>query len=192
MTFSMSAGLLTSPRSAVVPFPSSLAADCNRTGFCPTMMTLAPSSRNNLAASSPMPEVPPVTRAILFDSFMIFSWSEGSGFVTGARDPLAIPWSLTSIATTEMICAADVEKLARKFMRAPNHLNALRAFEAAARHLSYVAAADELNVTPAAVGSLVRGLEAAVGVSLFHRSQAGPARLELTAAAPAVLPAPPA
>jgi LysR family glycine cleavage system transcriptional activator len=73
-------------------------------------------------------------------------------------------------------------------MRAPNHLNALRAFEAAARHLSYVAAAEELNVTPAAVGHLVRGLEAIVGVELFHRSQAGPARLVLTAAAEAVLP----
>ncbi|WP_424630626.1 transcriptional regulator GcvA [Bradyrhizobium sp. SYSU BS000235] len=73
-------------------------------------------------------------------------------------------------------------------MRAPNHLNALRAFEAAARHLSYVAAADELNVTPAAVGSLVRGLEAIVGVELFHRSPAGPARLVLTEAALAVLP----
>lgn len=73
-------------------------------------------------------------------------------------------------------------------MRAPNHLNALRAFEAAARHLSYVAAADELSVTPAAVGNLVRGLEATVGVELFHRSQAGPARLELTEAGQAVLP----
>src|SRR5215467_3211803 len=73
-------------------------------------------------------------------------------------------------------------------MRAPNHLNALRAFEAAARHLSFVAAADELNVTPAAVGSLVRGLEAIVGVELFHRSAAGPARLVLTEAALAVLP----
>ncbi|WP_027584922.1 transcriptional regulator GcvA [Bradyrhizobium sp. Ai1a-2] len=73
-------------------------------------------------------------------------------------------------------------------MRAPNHLNALRAFEAAARHLSYVAAADELNVTPAAVGSLVRTLEAVVGVELFHRSQAGPARLVLTEAAQAALP----
>jgi LysR family glycine cleavage system transcriptional activator len=92
------------------------------------------------------------------------------------------------MATTEMICASEIEKLVRKFMRAPNHLNALRAFEAAARHLSYVAAADELNVTPAAVGSLVRGLEAVVGVELFHRSQAGPARLELTEAARAVLP----
>jgi LysR family transcriptional regulator, glycine cleavage system transcriptional activator len=87
-----------------------------------------------------------------------------------------------------MICAGEVEKLVRKFMRAPNHLNALRAFEAAARHLSYVAAAEELNVTPAAVGSLVRGLEALVGVELFHRSQAGPARLELTETARAVLP----
>src|SRR5215469_5215432 len=92
------------------------------------------------------------------------------------------------MATTEMICAAEIEKLVRKFMRAPNHLNALRAFEAVARHLSYVAAADELNVTPAAVGSLVRGLEAVIGVELFHRSQAGPARLELTEAAQAVLP----
>jgi LysR family transcriptional regulator, glycine cleavage system transcriptional activator len=87
-----------------------------------------------------------------------------------------------------MICVGGVEKLSRKFMRSPNHLNALRAFEAAARHLSYVAAAEELNVTPAAVGSLVRGLEAAVGVELFHRSQAGPARLELTAAGQAALP----
>ena len=41
------------------------------------MMTVAPSSRNNFADSSPMPEVPPVTTTILFDSFMIFSWFEG-------------------------------------------------------------------------------------------------------------------
>src|SRR5262249_36292673 len=87
-----------------------------------------------------------------------------------------------------MICAANIEKLFREFMRAPNHLNALRAFEAAARHLSYVAAADELNVTPAAVGQLVRGLEEIVGVELFHRSQAGPARLVLTEEARAALP----
>ncbi|MDB5607134.1 MAG: transcriptional regulator, LysR family [Bradyrhizobium sp.] len=73
-------------------------------------------------------------------------------------------------------------------MRAPNHLNGLRAFEAAARHLSYVAAADELNVTPAAVGHLVRGLEETLGVELFHRSQAGPSRLLLTEVAQAALP----
>ena len=73
-------------------------------------------------------------------------------------------------------------------MRAPNNLNALRAFESAARHLSYVRAADELNVTPAAVGQLVRGLEDTLGVALFHRSQTGAARLELTEAARAVMP----
>jgi len=73
-------------------------------------------------------------------------------------------------------------------MRAPNHLNALRAFEAAARHRSFVAAADELNVTPAAVGQLVRGLEEALGIELFHRSQAGTARLVLTDAARMALP----
>jgi LysR family glycine cleavage system transcriptional activator len=73
-------------------------------------------------------------------------------------------------------------------MRAPNHLNALRAFEAVARHLSYVAAADELNVTPAAVGQLVRGLEQTLGIELFHRTQAGPSRLVLTETARAAIP----
>src|SRR4051794_27670455 len=73
-------------------------------------------------------------------------------------------------------------------MRAPNHLNALRAFEAAARHLSYVAAAEELNVTPAAVGQLVRGLEEVLGIELFHRAPAGPARLVLTEEARAAIP----
>src|SRR5262245_7912404 len=73
-------------------------------------------------------------------------------------------------------------------MRAPNYLNALRAFEAAARHLSYVAAARELNVTPAAVGQLVRALEEILGTELFHRSQAGPARLVLTEHARAAIP----
>lgn len=65
-------------------------------------------------------------------------------------------------------------------MRTLNSLNSLRAFEVAARHLSYVAASDELCVTPAAVGQLVRGLEDSLGVDLFHRSRSGPARLVLT------------
>lgn len=73
-------------------------------------------------------------------------------------------------------------------MRAPNHLNALRAFEAVARHLSYVRAAEELSVTPAAVGNLIRALEETLGVELFHRSPSGPARLEITAAARRALP----
>src|SRR3954451_3406584 len=73
-------------------------------------------------------------------------------------------------------------------MRGPEHLNALRAFDAAARHLSFALAAEELNVTPAAVGQLVRRLEEVLGVELFHRSQTGPARLILTEAARAALP----
>jgi LysR family transcriptional regulator, glycine cleavage system transcriptional activator len=51
-----------------------------------------------------------------------------------------------------------------------------------------VAAAEELNVTPAAVGQLVRGLEGILGVELFHRSQAGVARLVLTDHARASIP----
>jgi LysR family glycine cleavage system transcriptional activator len=73
-------------------------------------------------------------------------------------------------------------------MRAPNNLNALRAFEAVARHLSYAAAAAELSVTPAAVGQLIRGLESYLDIELFHRSVSGQSRLTLTDAARSALP----
>lgn len=48
-------------------------------------------------------------------------------------------------------------------------LNALRAFEAAARHLSFKQAAHELHVTPGAVSQQVRQLEERLGVQLFER-----------------------
>jgi len=48
-------------------------------------------------------------------------------------------------------------------------MNALRAFEAAARHGSYVGAADELGVSPAAVSQQVRNLEEYLGKRLFRR-----------------------
>ncbi len=48
-------------------------------------------------------------------------------------------------------------------------LNALRAFEAAARHLSFTKAAGELNVTQAAISHQVKGLEDILGISLFRR-----------------------
>ena len=52
-------------------------------------------------------------------------------------------------------------------------LNGLRAFEAAARHLSFVKAAGELNVTPAAVSHQVKALEEQLGISLFRRFPRG-------------------
>jgi LysR family transcriptional regulator, glycine cleavage system transcriptional activator len=48
-------------------------------------------------------------------------------------------------------------------------LNALRAFEAAARHLSFTKAADELHVTQAAISHQVRALEEYLGIQLFRR-----------------------
>jgi LysR family transcriptional regulator, glycine cleavage system transcriptional activator len=51
----------------------------------------------------------------------------------------------------------------------PLPLNALRSFDAAARHLSFAAAAEELHVTPAAVSVQVRRLEEWVGAPLFQR-----------------------
>ena len=52
-------------------------------------------------------------------------------------------------------------------------LNALRAFEAAGRHLNFRAAADELGVTQGAVAQQVRGLEDHVGMPLFERLPKG-------------------
>jgi LysR family glycine cleavage system transcriptional activator len=48
-----------------------------------------------------------------------------------------------------------------------------RAFEAAARHLSFQEAADELHVTPSAVSHQIRALEAYLGVELFRRDHRG-------------------
>lgn len=64
-------------------------------------------------------------------------------------------------------------------------LNALRAFEAAARHLSFTRAAEELHVTQAAVSHQVKALEERVGVKLFRRLTRG---LLLTEEGHALLP----
>jgi LysR family glycine cleavage system transcriptional activator len=64
-------------------------------------------------------------------------------------------------------------------------LNALRAFDAAARHLSLTKAAVELNVTPGALSHQIRGLEDNLGVKLFNR---GVRSIALTAAGKALYP----
>jgi len=64
-------------------------------------------------------------------------------------------------------------------------LNALRAFEAAGRHLSFLKAAEELGVTPAAVSHQVKALEAYCGAPLFRRLTRA---LLLTDAGQAALP----
>jgi LysR family glycine cleavage system transcriptional activator len=64
-------------------------------------------------------------------------------------------------------------------------LNALRVFEAAARHGGFASAAEELNVTPAAVSHQVKTLESQLEVALFVRHPRG---LELTGAGRKLLP----
>ncbi|WP_066342105.1 LysR substrate-binding domain-containing protein [Azohydromonas lata] len=61
----------------------------------------------------------------------------------------------------------------------------LRTFEAAARHLSFTKAAQELHVTPAAVSQQIKALEEALGVALFQRLTRA---LRLTDAGAALLP----
>ena len=64
-------------------------------------------------------------------------------------------------------------------------LNALRAFEAAGRHLSFTKAAAELHVTPAAISQQLKTLEDYLGVQLFRRLNKA---LLLTDAGQACLP----
>jgi len=64
-------------------------------------------------------------------------------------------------------------------------LNALRAFAVAARHLNLTTAAAELFVTPSALSHQIRGLEKALGISLFERTGKG---LILTRAGQRLLP----
>ena len=64
-------------------------------------------------------------------------------------------------------------------------LNALRAFEAAARHMSFARAAAELNVTPAALSHQIRALEADLGQLVFRRLNRA---VELTEAGRALAP----
>jgi LysR family glycine cleavage system transcriptional activator len=65
-------------------------------------------------------------------------------------------------------------------------LGALRVFEAVATHLSFSAAADALNVTPAAVSQQIKTLEGYIQVPLFRRSGR---RVEITAEGLELLPA---
>jgi LysR family glycine cleavage system transcriptional activator len=64
-------------------------------------------------------------------------------------------------------------------------LNSLRAFEAAARHLSFTKAAEELHVTPAAISHQIKALEEQMGVPLFRRRTRA---LRLTQAGQSALP----
>lgn len=57
--------------------------------------------------------------------------------------------------------------------RALPPLNAVRAFEAASRHLSFSRAAEELGVTQGAVSKHVISLEGFIGAQLFQRSPTG-------------------
>lgn len=64
-------------------------------------------------------------------------------------------------------------------------LNSLRAFEAAARHMSFRDAADELGVTPTAISHQVKLLEEVCGCTLFRRR---PRPIRLTEAGQTLLP----
>lgn len=65
-----------------------------------------------------------------------------------------------------------IDKLLADFMSLPN-LNALKMFDAAARHLNFRLASEELNLTQGAVAQQVRNLEETLGIKLFIRLARG-------------------
>lgn len=75
--------------------------------------------------------------------------------------------------TNQFFCLNSVENLLGDTMPALPPLNALRAFEASARHLNFRLAAEELGVTQGAVAQQVRGLEARLGEPMFDRLPRG-------------------
>lgn len=77
-----------------------------------------------------------------------------------------------------------MDRITNHSLRLPP-LNALRAFEVAARQLSFAMAAKELHVTPAAISHQIKGLEEFLGHRLFRRLKRG---LELTRAGQVLLP----
>jgi LysR family transcriptional regulator, glycine cleavage system transcriptional activator len=79
----------------------------------------------------------------------------------------------------------EVSSFTLAFMRRLPPLATLRAFEAAARHLSFKAAADELRVTPTAISHQIKLLEEVLGVKLFRRR---PRPLALTEVGAALFP----
>jgi LysR family transcriptional regulator, glycine cleavage system transcriptional activator len=89
-------------------------------------------------------------------------------------------WIIFKDLTNHVSSRHAVEKLLAKKVRTlrnPN-LNALRMFDAAARHLNFRIAADEMNLTQGAVAQQVRQLETDLGIQLFHRKTRGLALTE--------------
>jgi LysR family glycine cleavage system transcriptional activator len=69
-----------------------------------------------------------------------------------------------------ILSIVDSSSVASPAHRLPS-LNSLRAFVAAARHLSFAKAAEELNVTPGAVSQQIKQLEDQLGCPLFRRTK---------------------
>lgn len=95
--------------------------------------------------------------------------SPGSASVSPSGPVLA----LTHRAGRRTCSPLELEKLKTPMDQSHDRLpplNALRAFEAAARRLSFTRAADELDVTPGAISQQIRQLEDYAGTPLFRRT----------------------
>jgi LysR family transcriptional regulator, glycine cleavage system transcriptional activator len=100
-----------------------------------------------------------------------------------------VSWRAYFALANDKILAYHIEKLSLSNdpMRKLANLKAIQVVETVARTQSYVAAAIELNVTPAAIGQQVRQFELWLGRDVFKRLDSGKQRLVLTADAQAAM-----
>jgi hypothetical protein len=144
--------------------------------------TLSPARARRNAPGARQPCVVPQRRAMIE--------MKGSGITTAAtvgRRARRRQTSSAHASAQKISCKAQpriCQDAAMTYLLPP--LNALRAFEAAARHLSFKLAAHELHVTAGAVSQHVKTLEDRLGVALFERRHR---QLILTDAGQAYLPA---
>ena len=78
-------------------------------------------------------------------------------------------YDIANVALQQMINSQPTDHKNSSMSHRLPPLNALRAFEAAARHLSFKNAAQELSVTPTAISHQIKLLEDFLGLPLFHR-----------------------
>lgn len=94
----------------------------------------------------------------------------GNRFGGTSRERVLINLTMEKIAGKPCFLRSFISSTNQHMATFPS-LNALRVFEAAARHLSFTKAADELCVTQGAVSQQIKGLEEAIGVALFVRDK---------------------
>src|SRR5712692_10616504 len=95
----------------------------------------------------------------------------GEQFGVRRRRARSVELAMPCLQSVPSLSCLSYSHESRTMLRRLPPLNALKAFEAAARSESFTRAAEELNVTQGAVSHQVKALEDTLGLKLFHRER---------------------